>query len=465
MTAESLRSFLFPREEEREPRFRQAVERLSLIGLRVIASVCAGAPIVMYGLGALFLPTLPAMGIILTDSTLVLMGAVSLLASFYRPLSQRARPLGILLGFATAALQSTGMMASRAFHSEVLHTPPEQHFPMILTIVLLVGVTVLPVKPTHTFFLGSSSLAYFTGLIFLHEGIGGLRGWSGYPLLLCAVVVWIATGLTGVMYRQRAFAFRARFLAERSFEELKQAQASLVVERNTASQARFAALLSHELGSPLGALGSAFETLDRLVQKHLSHLESEPRWGEVYRETVQAGRSSFQRLEEVTARMRNLTNLDRSDVRVVDLNELVSDTVTFLKPELERAEIELHLSTVPQLKCRPDQIGAVVANLLRNAAAAIEERGRIRLTSSASSTEIRIEVKDDGRGIDPERIPGLFEPGFHIDRGRVGTTNWGLFVSQSIMIEHGGSLRLASAPGRGTTAILTLPLATRIGRA
>ena len=66
-------------------------------------------------------------------------------------------------------------------------------------------------------------------------------------------------------------------------------------------------------------------------------------------------------------------------------------------------------------------------------------------------------ARDDGRGIEPERLETLFEPAFRVDRGRVATTKRGLFVSRSIVSELGGRLEIASELGEGTTATLTLP--------
>jgi signal transduction histidine kinase len=159
--------------------------------------------------------------------------------------------------------------------------------------------------------------------------------------------------------------------------------------------------------------------------------------------------------------MRNLTNLDRAEVRIVDLNDLCSDTVEFLSSELKNARVELHLAPLPRIQCRPQQISAVLANLVRNASSALEGsgNGRIEVISVAKPERVVVEVKDNGRGIEAKRLETLFEPAFRVDGGRVATTNWGLFLSRSIATDHGGSLEIESTPGSGTTARLSLPLA------
>jgi signal transduction histidine kinase len=160
--------------------------------------------------------------------------------------------------------------------------------------------------------------------------------------------------------------------------------------------------------------------------------------------------------------MRNLTNLDRAEERLVDLNDLCSDTLEFLSSELGTARVEMQLAPLPKIKCRPQQIGAVIANLVRNASSALKANGdgRIEVVSLADATRVVVEVKDNGHGIEPERLSTLFEPAFRVRGGRVATTNWGLFVSRSIANEHGGNLEIESSPGRGTTARLSLPRAS-----
>jgi signal transduction histidine kinase len=458
MTLDTVRKALFPALEEEEPRFRAEIERLAVIGVRAIALVCIGAPLFVYALGALFLPSLPTPTLVIADFAGLLVGAAALAASFWKKLGPYARWLGFVLGAATALVQTIGTTSSASFQWEVLHTTPEAQFPTTFAVVIFIGVAVLPLKPIHTFVLGAFMLGLFATAILLRHGLAGLHGWSLFPLILSALLLLIAVGLTAVLYRVRASAFVARLRAEESFLELQKAQASLLLERTAASQSRFAAALSHELNTPLGSLASAFETLARLVEE----LHLDPRRQGAVEEAMRSGRSSYRRLNTIAQRMRNLTNLDRAEERVIDLNDLCSDTVEFLGSELGTTRVEMRLSPLPRIKCRPQQIGAVLANLVRNASSALDanEDGRIELVSLADPARVVVEVKDNGRGIEADRLKTLFEPAFRVDGGRVATTNWGLFISRSILSEHGGNLEIESSPGRGTTARVSLPRAS-----
>jgi signal transduction histidine kinase len=456
MTLDAIRAALFPTLEEEEPRFRAEIDRLAVIGVRVIAGVCIGAPLFVYTLGALLLPGLPTPALVLMDFVGLVLGAAALAVSFWKGIEPHARGLGFVLGAATALAQTIGLTNAELFHWEALQSSPEAQFPTTFAIVILIGVAVLPLKPVHAFELGVFMLGLFAAVVYLRHGDAGFEGWSVFPLILSALMLAVAIALTAVIYRVRADAFLARLRAEQSFLELQKAQASLLLERNAASQSRFAAALSHELNTPLGALASAFDTLARLVEE----VDLDARRRRAAEESTRSGRASYARLNAIAQRMRNLTNLDRAEERLVDLNDLCSDTVDFLSSELEKARVELRLAPLPRIKCRPQQIGAVLANLVRNASCALEGsgNGRIEVVSQANSERVVVEVKDNGRGIEAERLKTLFEPAFRVDRGRVATTNWGLFISRSIAAEHGGSLEIESKLGSGTTARLSLPL-------
>jgi len=169
---------------------------------------------------------------------------------------------------------------------------------------------------------------------------------------------------------------------------------------------------------------------------------------------------SCRRLKQLVARMQRFTNLDRAEEQVADVNELLKDTIGLLQSELnQRAEVTLNLKPLPRLKCKPQQLSAVFLHLLRNAIAHLEEKGKISVSSVQSGAEIAIQVCDSGQGIAAERLPHLFEPTLTVRGGRVTTSNWGLFTSRSIILEHGGQIRIESNEGKGTTVTVTLATA------
>ena len=71
---------------------------------------------------------------------------------------------------------------------------------------------------------------------------------------------------------------------------------------------------------------------------------------------------------------------------------------------------------------------------------------------------VEVTIRDNGRGMSPEEADTIFDPAFKVAEGRVSSGNWSLFNSRQIVYEHGGGIRLETAPGRGTAMHVTLPI-------
>lgn len=93
-------------------------------------------------------------------------------------------------------------------------------------------------------------------------------------------------------------------------------------------------------------------------------------------------------------------------------------------------------------------------------AAALSQELNTPLGSLASTFETLTKLLEGvvERLENDEELERLFEPQFYVDGGRVATKNWSLFVSRSIMTEHGGRLDLEREAGAGTTATMRLPV-------
>lgn len=449
MSSKDLLELLVPTEEEKDRRFRAQIERLSVIGLRIIAGVCIGN-VIYFGLFGVFSSALVVEQFGLAQPlTIATLGLLALALSFWRRGQRHARAAGMLVGYGVAVVQFVTV-------SSLVDRPELGYFLFagIVTGVMLVGITALPLKPLQTLSLGAAIAATYE--IAIPWFVPVLSGRTGLELVFGSQVVLLCTALTMVVYRQRVLAYRARQSAREALDELRRAQARLLVSENAHSQSRFAAALSHELNTPLGALTSALDTLLHVYRKE--GLGSDERYAEILAGAEAAGRGSAARLQETIERMRYLTNLDRAEEQTVDLNELCRETAASLKSHLEaKTDLDFDLGVLPPLRCRPQQISAVLSNLLRNAADAIESRGRITVSTRKRDGNIVLEIRDTGRGIPSDRLATLFEPAFQVEKGRVATTNWGLFVCRTIVAEHGGELDIDSEVGKGTTAKMVLP--------
>jgi signal transduction histidine kinase len=451
---EMLKRYLFPADEDRVPGFRKELNRISVLGLRVIGVLCLMWSLTILLMAATWLPEIPVTFGLGHSILILTIGLVALALSFL-PLPGTARTLGLFVGYSIAAAEIAGAMRVG------LHPLELEHFiPRVVIMVLLVVLAAIPLKPVHTLLLGISITMSYLGM-FLWR-VSTEPGPALYvSLIILANVSLMATALTAVVYHWRAQSFRARRAAEDALEELRQAQSELVISVNAASQLRFAAAMSHELNTPLGTLGSSLDTTMLALDKWREQPEDRERFEGVVRDASRAGRQSLNRLKNTVDRMKHLTNLDRAENQHVDLNELWIDTVAHLQHELDpKADVRMQFMPLPQVEVRPQQMSTVFSNLLRNAVAALDAQGTIHIRSSRQRDTIILEVEDNGRGIPSDKLEHLFDLDFQVKGGIVSTTNWGLFVSRSIIAEHGGRLELESTEGKGTLARIRLPVSS-----
>ncbi len=141
----------------------------------------------------------------------------------------------------------------------------------------------------------------------------------------------------------------------------------------------------------------------------------------------------------------------------VDLNDCVRNAVLIARTAIkDKAEISSQLGELPLIACAPSQINQVLLNLLTNAAQAMERFGRILLKSWADERQVFLSVQDNGKGMPAEVLGRIFDPFFTTKPVGQGT-GLGLSISYKIIQQHGGTIRVASEPGRGTRFLISLP--------
>ncbi len=110
---------------------------------------------------------------------------------------------------------------------------------------------------------------------------------------------------------------------------------------------------------------------------------------------------------------------------------------------------------LPPARARESEVKEVLVNLLENARAAIPERGTVRVEARPESAGVALVVRDDGVGIPRELLARVFEPHFST---RSAGTGLGLAIVRRLVDSWGGTVTLDSAPGRGTTVTIHLPV-------
>jgi two-component system, NtrC family, sensor kinase len=168
--------------------------------------------------------------------------------------------------------------------------------------------------------------------------------------------------------------------------------------------------------------------------------------------------TATERIKSVIARLQRFINLEEAELQQANINELISDVAILFKEKTEQGiQLQFDFAPVPVLMCRPQLLSAVFSSLLSNAINAANGQGRIVVSTRLAGAGVEIAIEDNGRGMSPEQIENIFDPGFKTSGSRIASGNWSLFNSRQIVFEHGGDIRISSKEGKGTTVWVTLP--------
>jgi len=182
-------------------------------------------------------------------------------------------------------------------------------------------------------------------------------------------------------------------------------------------------------------------------------------------ESSRLGAQTVKRLQDL-ARVR--TEDPTLDGAVFDLADVADVAIEMSRPWLQAAADKegttISLNRRLQGGClvsgNENELFDVVVNLIKNAAEALAGQGEIEVTTELDGNTVALSVRDNGPGIAEQNIERIFEP-FWTTKGSAGT-GLGLATSYGIVRRHGGSLSVNSAPGRGATFTLKLPVATDV---
>lgn len=458
MHLRELRAYLFPGAAERDPGFHELTSKLSLFGLKVTAGVTVGVSLFATVSRIVFLSSTD---ITLTDRVIAMVWLVGagLLAygATYTTFGQRyARALTM-----TLAVLVSLMLNHFALRVSALEPAIEFYIPSQITLILLVGVAAVPLRPMQTLGLGLTlGLAYLVQANLARQWLGLGSGPIPEHLYFVQTLSLMAAALSGVLYRQRYLNYQSYIRSIESAEQLRRAETRVLLSDHAASLGRIAAALSHELNSPIGALRSAVDTL-LLINARLANSEG-PERQRLLRLQADLRRSLHQsssRLAEIVERMQRFTNLDRAEIFEADINDLLRDAAAMLRSDIKgQIELSLDLHPLPRLLSRPSQLSAVFHGLLLNAANALGGGpGRIQVASRSTDEHVEIVVADDGKGMGHEDLASIFEPRFQTSGGRIASGNWSMFSFRRILREHGGEIEVESKEGQGTRVRILLP--------
>jgi C4-dicarboxylate-specific signal transduction histidine kinase len=170
--------------------------------------------------------------------------------------------------------------------------------------------------------------------------------------------------------------------------------------------------------------------------------------------------------EKIDAIVKGLKSYIRNEPKVmtsVDLSAVVRSAVQLMAYHIRRATANFSLSLqdrIPSIRGNAQQLEQVVINLILNACQALEDRDKaveVATASEGAGGTVSLRVRDGGCGISEEDLLRITEPMF-TTKTESGGIGLGLYITDSIVKEHRGSVHFASAPGSGTEVTVTFPV-------
>lgn len=263
---------------------------------------------------------------------------------------------------------------------------------------------------------------------------------------------------------------------ERVAEQQRELERKLFQADKLATIGQIAASVAHDINNPLAYMHTNLtmlhEYLDPLKQLVRSAIEATPEHSEslallvdidadltdLVEDTLEGSR----RIRDILRELRDFSRVE-GDVKIrVDINKAVDTSVQVVKNLIKhRARLVREFGNgLPQTYCNFGRLTQVLLNLLSNAAQAFDspdvERNVITVRTAFADDALTIEVADNGRGIDAETLPHVFER-FFTTRRSSGGTGLGLVIAKENVESLDGTLSVQSTAGTGTCFTVTLP--------
>ena len=230
--------------------------------------------------------------------------------------------------------------------------------------------------------------------------------------------------------------------------EQRRMEHRLVQSEKLAGLGQLAAGIAHELRNPLSIIKSAAYVLKGLPDK------SEKT--NLCLEKIQNGMT---RSERIISNLLDFSRPATQEIEEVDVVKVLEQVLLLVGKNISNQDIEVRtdFEEIPWVRINLDAVRQVFLNLVSNAVQAMPNGGRLELSASRlGSREVIVKISDTGMGIKEEHLPSIFNPFFTTKEPGKGT-GLGLFLVYREIERYGGSIKVQSEEGQGTTFFVTLP--------
>jgi len=258
--------------------------------------------------------------------------------------------------------------------------------------------------------------------------------------------LWMGAGVA-VLILVVAFSYVLRLL-----HRTRQLEAQAQMDDRIAHVGALAAGLAHEIRNPLNVLSMNLQMLEE-------ELAGRPGGtGQDTREFLAALQGEIRRLSTLVNNFLSYARPNQPKFETRDLNDVLRDVCTFVRPDFEKRGLRLQVELSPYLppvELDEGQIRQALLNILMNATHILKAGGTVRVESRVGPQgEAIVAIGDDGPGIKPDDRERIFQVFYS---GRPGGTGLGLSIAARIVEAHGGRIAVESEPGQGARFVLTLP--------
>ncbi len=236
-----------------------------------------------------------------------------------------------------------------------------------------------------------------------------------------------------------------------TLKELKETQIQLINSEKMASLGQLVAGVAHEINTPVASIKSN----NSIVAKLLKSIE-DSELKDMLTDINEIDKEAVNRISNIVTSLKKFVRLDEAELQEADINKELDLTLELIRHETKnRIEIIKNYGEIPMIKCFPNMLNQVFTNILINACQAIEDKGKITITTEYKNKKLSIRIKDNGKGIPKNLLDKIFSAGFTTKGIGVGT-GLGLAICNKIIEKHKGEIIVNSEVGKGSEFIITI---------
>lgn len=239
---------------------------------------------------------------------------------------------------------------------------------------------------------------------------------------------------------------------EETSRKMEEHQHQLFHSHRLATVGRLAAGAAHEINNPLTIISLNIQIIQRLLDKKEENSE--------LRKRLQIVSEQEERISKIIQDLMGFSRPTQPKFMQSSISQIMDKVLLIIGDRVSMAKIKVQNNIAPDLPhvlVDPLQIEQVFLNLLINANHAMPGNGEIILAAQRLNGSIKVDITDTGDGISRKNLGKIFDPFFTTKKEGEGT-GLGLAVCHSIVEHNGGSLRVTSEVGKGSTFTVILPI-------